>query len=249
MDMYEARQNKEKVSRRIDKYCTSNKLLQSQTNKGTIQNYIDNYRKPPFCHFEQKNIQCYTEIVSNVNGTNPMDDNNSQAYHNWRIISNQKGIIPLKQGLRPIYNLMRHDGTGIGPGSCNAVAEYCSPYYGGMFYTAIGNSYAQQAGVHAERQAIQNVLQIAENLDPGQANSCNITRIYVELSPCPSCHNFLPGLVPNATVMYDFDYYYEKSKWSKYKKQEAKKTPYGTKVHLPHESGGSSYFSILMNPI
>lgn len=248
--MYEARQNKEKVSRQIDKICTSKSVLRFQSNKKDAipQNYIAGHQMPIFRHLLQNTIQCYAEIRSDANGTNKMINNSSDVYNKWSIISNQWDVLPLKEGLTPIYGLMRQSGTGIGPGSCNAVAEYCSPIRN-TFYTAIGNSYAQQGGLHAERQAIQNVLEIADNFDNRPANPCNITRIYVELSPCPNCHDFLPGLVPNATVMYDYEYEDEKNIWLEYKKQEAKKAPSGKYAHLPHESGGSSYFDILMNPI
>ena len=89
-------------------------------------------------------------------------------------------------------------GSGIGIGSCNAVIEYIAD--DGAIDYAYGNSVTGLAGVHAELSAV------AEAMDRGDlTHSENITRIYVELSPCNQrCRPALQNIAPNATVLYKY---------------------------------------------
>lgn len=59
----------------------------------------------------------------------------------------------------------------------------------------------------------------------------------------------LPNLVPNATILYDYDYQEGSDDWKKAKKDEAKNQPHDRFLKVPHESGGSSWLDIMMNPV
>ena len=210
---------------------------------------VSNQRNANSMKVPNKIVQLYEEVISDRNGTNPLPIT-SGIFPQWLLaVFNRGAIPPLKRGVRPLYNIMRQRGFGIGPGSCNAVAEYCSPITG-QLYCCAGNSYVQQAGVHAELQAITNVLGFAEAVDGNfSVSPLNISRIYVELSPCNRCHHILQGLVPNATVMYDYDYSKvgQVNLWKKYKRNKLNKKPYGIVKRIPREVAYSTWRDSLMN--
>jgi hypothetical protein len=58
----------------------------------------------------------------------------------------------------------------------------------------------------------------------------------------------LQSLVPNATVIYDYDYRTETNRWKEFKLAESKKPTDSPFDKIPHESGGSSWHDRLMYP-
>jgi deoxycytidylate deaminase len=70
--------------------------------------------------------------------------------------------------------------------------------------------------VHAEKNCITKLINyLVQRTGSGTDASALIKAVYVELSPCPKCKEFLNAVLGNTPVYYSFDYESEMERWKK----------------------------------